>query len=102
MNFRHTTPESYDGAPVTLVAPAADRCTPPDVSIRFLRRISALTDLAMLERCGRFPIEEPGLTQLREAMRATLSVGGGSWVRVRRKSDSTRSRGDVTTDAIYW
>ncbi len=73
MNYRHTAPESYRGAPVTLVAPAADKWTPPELSIRFLQRISAPRKLVMLDRCGHFPIEEPGLTQLREAMRGVLS-----------------------------
>lgn len=72
MAFRHTAPQSYTAAPVTLVAPAADAWTPPEVSIRFLQRISAPTELVMLDKCGHFPIEEPGLTQLRDAMRALL------------------------------
>ncbi|MGE2832418.1 alpha/beta hydrolase [Mycobacterium sp. SMC-4] len=73
MAFRHTAAESYTAAPVTLVAPAADAWTPPELSIRLLQRISAPTDLVLLENCGHFPIEEPGLTQLRDAMRALLS-----------------------------
>lgn len=73
MNYRHTAPEDYSGAPVTLVAPAADRWTPPELSIRFLQRISAPTELVMLENCGHYPIEEPGLTQLRDAMHDVLS-----------------------------
>lgn len=39
MNHRHTAPENYAAAPVTLVAPSADRWTPPELSIRFLQRI---------------------------------------------------------------
>lgn len=73
MNYRHAAPEDYDGAPVILVAPAADTWTPPDLSIRFLQRISGPTELVMLENCGHYPIEEPGLAQLRDAMRAVLS-----------------------------
>lgn len=68
MNFGHTAPENFDAAPVTLVAPAADTWTPPALSIRFLQRISAPTTLVMLENCGHYPIEEPGLSQLRRAM----------------------------------
>ena len=71
--FEHTRPQNYSGPPVTLVAPAADAWTPPEVSIRFLQRISAPTELVMLENCGHFPIEEPGLTQLRDAMRILLN-----------------------------
>ena len=73
MNYRHTAPEDYHGAPVTLVAPAADRWTPPELSIRFLQRISSPTELVMLENCGHYPIEEPGLNQLRDAMQKVLN-----------------------------
>ena len=68
MTYEHTTPESYRGAPVTLVAPAADEWTPPELSIRFLQRISSPTDLVMLENCGHFPIEEPGVGQLKKTL----------------------------------
>ena len=73
MNFRHTAAEDFTAAPVTLVAPTADTWTPPELSIRFLQRISAPTSLVRLENCGHYPIEEPGLGQLREAM---LTVRG--------------------------
>ncbi|MCK5755962.1 MAG: alpha/beta hydrolase [Mycobacterium sp.] len=68
MSFRHIAPEDFTAAPVTLVAPTADTWTPPELSIRFLQRISAPTTLVTLENCGHYPIEEPGLGQLREAM----------------------------------
>lgn len=74
MNYPHTTPESFDAAPVTLVAPAADTWTPPALSIRFLRRIGAPTRLVMLDNCGHFPIEEPGLAQLRATMSETVTA----------------------------
>lgn len=73
MTYAHTAPAAYTGPPVTLVAPAADSWTPPELSIRFLQRISAPTELVMLENCGHYPIEEPGLTQLRGAMRDVLT-----------------------------
>ena len=71
MSFRHTASEDFTAAPVTLVAPTADTWTPPELSIRFLQRISAPTTLVTLENCGHYPIEEPGLDQLRTA---TLTV----------------------------
>lgn len=77
MNFDHTAPESYVAAPVTLVAPAADRWTPAELSIRFLQRISGTTELVMLDNCGHFPIEEPGLTQLRDATRTVVTGVAG-------------------------
>ncbi|MDN4516998.1 alpha/beta hydrolase [Mycolicibacterium austroafricanum] len=76
MNFRHCEPESFDAAPVTLVAPAADTWTPPELSIRFLQRISGATELVMLDNCGHFPIEEPGLTQLRGAVTRVAERAG--------------------------
>lgn len=76
LNFAHTAPESYAGAPVTLVAPAADQWTPPHLSLGFLQRISGETTAVMLENCGHFPIEEPGLTQLRTQMRRIVMAAG--------------------------
>ncbi|MGV0743297.1 alpha/beta hydrolase [Mycolicibacterium sp. XJ870] len=70
LNFTHTAPEMFDAAPVTLVHPGADRWTPAPLSIRFLDRIAAPTRLVMLEGCGHYPIEEPGLSQLVAALRS--------------------------------
>ncbi len=71
--YPHTTPEQFTAAPVTLIHPADDRWTPPEVSQRFLDRISAPTQSVLLENCGHFPIEEPGLTQLITAARSVLA-----------------------------
>ncbi len=64
MSFEHARPEDYRGPTVTLVHPAADKWTPPELSIRFLNRIAGPTKLVLLEGCGHFPIEEPGVSQL--------------------------------------
>jgi alpha-beta hydrolase superfamily lysophospholipase len=64
MSYEHVPPERYQGPKVTLVHPGEDRWTPPAVSIRFLNRIAGPKTLVMLEGCGHFPIEEPGLAQL--------------------------------------
>lgn len=69
LNFEHAAPEAFRAAPVTLLHPAADRWTPPEVSIRFLDRIAGPTNLVLLENCGHYPIEEPGLSQLVDALR---------------------------------
>lgn len=69
-DFTHAAPETFDAAPVTLVHPAADDWTPPQLSIDFLRRISAPTELVLLDNCGHYPIEEPGLDQLATALRS--------------------------------
>ncbi|MGV0873734.1 alpha/beta hydrolase [Mycolicibacterium sp. XJ879] len=70
LNFRHAEPETFRAAPVTLVHPAADRWTPPELSINFLNRIGGPKSLVLLENCGHYPIEEPGLRQLADALRA--------------------------------
>lgn len=64
LNYEHTPPERYRGAPVTLVAPAADTWTPAEMSVIFLRRIVGPTRVELLENCGHYPIEEPGLSRL--------------------------------------
>lgn len=68
--FQPTAPETFEAAPVTLVHPAEDRWTPPELSTRFLNRIKGTTTEVFLDGCGHYPIEEPGLTQLADAMRA--------------------------------
>ncbi|SUD48922.1 Esterase/lipase [Nocardia otitidiscaviarum] len=78
LTFAHTPPERYTAAPVTLVHPAADRWTPPEPSLRFLRRIAAPTEAVLLTGCGHYPIEEPGLTELAGALRSVLAAVTGS------------------------
>ena len=70
-SFEHTVPESFRTTPVLLTHPADDRWTPPELSLQFLRRINAPTEFVMLDGCGHFPVEEPGLTQFHDAV-ATL------------------------------
>ncbi len=68
MSFEHVAPEKYQGPKVKLTHPAQDTWTPAELSIRFLDRIAAPTSLVMLDGCGHFPIEEPGLSQLASTM----------------------------------
>ncbi|EHR51325.1 lysophospholipase [Saccharomonospora marina XMU15] len=70
LRFAHTPPEDFDAAPVLLVHPAEDRWIPPEVSARFLARINGDTSLVLLDNCGHFPAEEPGLTLLIDALRS--------------------------------
>jgi alpha-beta hydrolase superfamily lysophospholipase len=74
LNYQHPPPERYRGAPVTLVAPAADTWTPPELSLKFLRRIAGPTRTVLLENCGHYPIEEPGLSQLEAVGREVLEA----------------------------
>lgn len=65
-------PESFSVCPVLLAHPAADAWTPVELSRAFFDRLSCSKTLVLLENAGHFPIEEPGLTQLEEAVRAFI------------------------------
>jgi len=65
-------PDEFDRCPVTLLHPLADRWTPVAWSRDVLGRIRAPTTFTGLGRCEHLPIEEPGLTTLRDAL--------GPWV----------------------
>ncbi|MFW6774358.1 alpha/beta hydrolase [Nocardioides sp. CPCC 205120] len=74
-----TPPETFDACPVTLAHPAADTWTPPALSERFLARIARVpTRTVLLEGCGHFPVEQPGLDTLvrtvREVVRGCASA----------------------------
>ncbi|NKY58472.1 alpha/beta fold hydrolase [Nocardia flavorosea] len=78
VDYRHAPPQEFTAAPVTLVHPAADQWTPPELSIRFLERIPARRETVLLDNCGHFPVEEPGVAQLAAALRAILAEASGS------------------------
>lgn len=60
-------PEQFEVCPLLLVHPANDRWTGIASSKAFFDRIKGPKQLVMLENCGHFPVEEPGITQLQEA-----------------------------------
>jgi alpha-beta hydrolase superfamily lysophospholipase len=66
-------PEAFDVCPLLLVHPAADVWTTIEASQPFFDRIKGPKRLVMLENCGHFPIEEPGVSQLEEAVIDFLS-----------------------------
>ena len=66
-------PEEFDHCPALLVHPEEDRWTPVELSCLFFDRLGCPKELAMLENAGHFPIEEPGLTQMEEAVVAFLN-----------------------------
>lgn len=72
LNYRPAMePEQFDVCPVLLTQPAADRWTPLHLSdpvVTHLRRVK--TNVVMLDNAGHYPLEEPGLTQLRDAVAA--------------------------------
>lgn len=67
MTYRHVPPEEMQ-IPVTLAHPAKDAWTPVEVSTRWLSRIAAPAEMVMLRECGHFPIEDPGLADLVNAV----------------------------------
>lgn len=65
-------PEPFDRCPVLMLHPACDAWTPVRISDRFVDRLAAPRQRVLLEGCGHFPIEQPGLDQLRDALLAFL------------------------------
>lgn len=69
MRYSHTPPEQ-NTTPLSLLHPEKDDWTPVDLSARVLARAAGPTTLVLLRECGHFPIEEPGLSDLLEAVLA--------------------------------
>ncbi|XVQ09352.1 alpha/beta hydrolase [Spirillospora sp. CA-255316] len=63
-----TEPEDFTACPVLLVHPAADRWTPVGLSRPFFDRIAAPKRLVLLDGAGHYPVEEPGIRQLADAL----------------------------------
>lgn len=61
-------PEQFTRCPVLMVHPACDAWTPVQISDPFFERLAAPRQRVLLEACGHFPIEPPGLDQLRDAL----------------------------------
>ena len=70
MAYRPTVePEAFNVCPILLTQPAEDRWTPLSLSEPFLKRVSKVpVKTVMLERAGHYPLEEPGLTQMVDAI----------------------------------
>lgn len=60
-------PEHFD-TPLLMAHPAEDRWTPLAISLPFYDRVAASKSLVTLEGCGHFPIEQPGVAQLVDAV----------------------------------
>jgi len=62
-------PENFDACPVLLTQPAEDRWSPVELSQPVLSRITRVpVDTVMLTNAGHYPIEEPGLQQMQDAI----------------------------------
>lgn len=70
MQFRYDVePEAFDVCPILLTQPAEDRWTPKWMSDMFLSRIRKVpVKTVMLDNAGHYPLEEPGLTQMHDAV----------------------------------
>lgn len=67
VGFEHTPPERND-ARIVLAHPSHDEWTPVELSARILNRAAGTAQLVLLRECGHFPIEEPGLGDLTDAL----------------------------------
>lgn len=64
-------PEQFDVCPILLTQPAADHWTPLHLSEPFLGRIGKVpVDTVMLDNAGHYPLEQPGLSQMVDAIDA--------------------------------
>jgi alpha-beta hydrolase superfamily lysophospholipase len=62
-------PEHFDVCPILLTQPTHDHWTPLETSTVFLDRITRVpVTKVLLDRAGHYPIEEPGLTQMQDAI----------------------------------
>jgi alpha-beta hydrolase superfamily lysophospholipase len=68
-------PEMFDVCPVLMVHPADDRWTDVSMSRPFFDRLKVPKRLVMLDNAGHFPIEEPGVSELRTALLDFLAEG---------------------------
>ncbi len=61
--------EDFDVCPIMLTQPAEDRWTPHAQSAPFIQRLTKVkTQTVMLENAGHYPLEQPGLDQMIEAI----------------------------------
>lgn len=62
-------PEEFTTCPVLLTQPAADRWPPLPLSEIFIKRFKKVpVKVVMLENAGHFPLEQPGIDQLHDAI----------------------------------
>ena len=68
-------PEAFNVCPILLTQPAKDRWTPLHLSELFLRRIRKVpVKTVMLENAGHYPLEQPGLQQMHDAIVAFINT----------------------------
>jgi alpha-beta hydrolase superfamily lysophospholipase len=72
LKSKRPVPPEHFATQVLLVHPGADRWTPAHLSRTFLDRVAGPTTYVELENCGHFPVEEPGITAMADAILAFL------------------------------
>ena len=70
-------PEAWDRGPVLLAHPGADRWTPTALSLAFFERLAGPRRFVELPNAGHLPVEEPGLSVLRDELAAFLTEAAG-------------------------
>ncbi|WP_424769418.1 alpha/beta hydrolase [Paenibacillus sp. sgz302251] len=66
-------PENFDICPILLVHPEIDPMTPFILSESFYKRLNGKKECVILEGAGHFPIEQPGVEQMKIAVLSFLS-----------------------------
>ncbi|MDU5082868.1 alpha/beta hydrolase [uncultured Tissierella sp.] len=61
-------PDNFKNVPVLMVHPGNDLWTPLEISEMFFNKITSNKRKVILDNAGHFPIEEPGLTQMENAI----------------------------------
>lgn len=74
-NYKPTLePEDFDVCPILLTQPAEDKWTPLHLSEPFLSRVKKVpVKIIQLENAGHYPLEDPGLLQMAEAIISFLN-----------------------------
>jgi alpha-beta hydrolase superfamily lysophospholipase len=60
--------EDYDLCPIILLQPEVDHWTPFSVTEPFWDRVATKKEMVVLGNAGHYPIEQPGLSQMKSAM----------------------------------
>lgn len=61
-------PESFNVCPILLIHPEVDPMTPFNLSESFYNRLTCKKSCVILEGAGHFPIEQPGIEQMKTAV----------------------------------
>jgi alpha-beta hydrolase superfamily lysophospholipase len=72
-----TEPESFASIPVLMAHPGNDLWTPVRVSDIFFNKLASDKQRVILDKAGHFPIEEPGLSQMENAIKAFIKKHSG-------------------------